>query len=122
MQKLFADPKIYWRSYMLRIVCALALLSALAALAIHRPNSNALAATADWPTFMLNNMRTGFNSAETIINPTSAPHLKMHWTRTISATISSEPIVANGMLYWGSWNGYEHASSLSDGHDIWATN
>ncbi len=84
--------------------------------------SRVFAKTGAWPTFLENNGRTGYNSAETIINQSTAPHLKLHWTRTVTTSISSEPIVANGMIYWGSWDGDEHASSLADGHDIWATN
>ncbi|HKF37305.1 MAG TPA: PQQ-binding-like beta-propeller repeat protein [Ktedonobacteraceae bacterium] len=43
----------------------------------------------------------------------------MHWTRTITAPISAEPVEANGMIYWGSWDGLEHGSSLTNGSDVW---
>ena len=122
MQKLFVTSKSCWGSYTLRIVCALALLGVLAVLVIRTPGSAAFANTVDWPTFLGSNTRTGFNGAETVINPSTAHNLKKHWSRAITAAISSEPIVANGMLYWGSWNGNEHASSLTDGHDIWNVN
>jgi polyvinyl alcohol dehydrogenase (cytochrome) len=80
------------------------------------------AQSGDWPTYLGNNAHTGFNAAETIINPTTAPNLKIHWRRKYSAKISTQPIVANNMLYWGSYDGYEHGSSLSNGTDVWATN
>ena len=122
MQKLFISSKIRWRGNVLYLFCALGALGALASLLIHAPGYTAFAAGASWSTFMESNTRTGYNGAETIINPSTAPHLKTHWTRSITASISSEPIVANGMLYWGSWDGNEHASSLVDGHDVWTTN
>ncbi len=80
------------------------------------------AATGDWQTFLFDNTRSSYNPAETIINRTTAAHLKLHWTRTIAAKISAEPIEVNGIAYWGSWDGLEHASRLSDGTDIWAAN
>ena len=80
------------------------------------------AATGDWQTFLFDNTRSGYNGSETIINRTTAPHLKLHWTHTITAKMSAEPVEANGMVYWGSWDGLEHASRLSNGTDVWATN
>lgn len=35
------------------------------------------AKSGDWPTYMGDNSRSGFNAAETIINPTSAHNLKL---------------------------------------------
>jgi len=122
MQTHYVISRSHWRRDALRILCVLAVLSVLAVLVIRTPGSAAFANTGDWPTFMGSNTRTGFNGAETVINPSTAPNLKKHWSRTITAAISSEPIVANGMLYWGSWDGNEHASSLTDGHDIWKVN
>lgn len=80
------------------------------------------AATGDWPTFLFSNARTGFNGSETIINRTTAPNLKIHWTHTTGALITAQPVEANGMVYWGSWDGVEHGSRLSDGTDVWTAN
>jgi outer membrane protein assembly factor BamB len=86
------------------------------------PNGQqALAATGDWPTYQLNNARTGYNSAETTINPSTAPNVKQHWVRPVPAAVFSQPVEANGTIYWGSWDGFEHATQLS-GTDTWATN
>ena len=89
------------------------------ALSILSRQRAAQAASGDWPTFLFDSTRPGFNGAETIINPQTAPNLKVHWKRANSSTISAEPVEANGMLYWGSWDGVEHASRLSDGTDVW---
>src|SRR5579885_1123735 len=80
------------------------------------------AATGDWSTFLFDNSRSGFNGAETVINQQTAPKLTVHWTHVAGASISDEPVAANGLLYWGDWSGVEHASSLSDGSDVWTTN
>src|SRR5579884_4090741 len=82
----------------------------------------AQAASGDWSTFLFDNTRSGFNPAETTINQQTAPTLKVHWSRRVFSHISDEPVAANGLLYWGDWSGVEHASSLSDGSDVWTTN
>lgn len=79
----------------------------------------------DWPTYLINLERQGFNGAETLINPTTAPTLKLKGTYQIQSSISSEPVVANGLVYWGSYDGVEHAtepSLLGSGADVWSTN
>ncbi len=92
------------------------------------PLRNAPAAgttTTTWPTYLANNAHTSFNGAETVINPTTAPNLKLLWVhafKNYTNRITTQPIIANGMVYWGSWDGREHASRLSDGTDVWTAN
>ena len=73
----------------------------------------------DWPMYMHDAGRTGYNSNETIINLSSAPHLRQHWAYPLGAAIFSQPVVASGLIYWGSFDGYEHATNLS-GQQIWS--
>src|SRR5437588_12985975 len=73
----------------------------------------------DWPMYMHDAGRTGYNSNETIINLSSAPHLKQHWRYPLGAAIFSQPVAASGLIYWGSFDGYEHATNLS-GQQIWS--
>lgn len=75
----------------------------------------------DWSTYMYNAGRSGYNQSETIITRSVATHLKLHWTISSGGKIFSQPIVANGMIYWGSFDGYEHAANLS-GQQIWQQN
>ena len=76
----------------------------------------------DWSTYLFNNTRSGFDKAETIINPTSAKNLKQKWVQTAGGLISVQPVEANNMVYWGAWgDGLERATSLS-GQQVWATN
>ncbi len=72
----------------------------------------------DWTTYMAGIERSGFNKNETTINPATAPQLQLYWSVKAAATIFSQPIVANGMIYWGSWDGFEHATDLS-GKQVW---
>lgn len=73
----------------------------------------------DWPTYMHNAGRNSYNKAETIINRTSAPNLKQHWVYQEGTTIFSQPVIANGLIYWGSFDGYEHATDLN-GQQVWS--
>src|SRR6266702_8735108 len=103
----------YWRP-LARIVGMLLLLAVAAGI----PTPAAYAKAGDWPTYLQSNARRGFNAAETIINPSSAPHLKVHWKFLAGGAIFSQPIEANGHIYWGSFDGYEHESNL-DGSQVW---
>jgi outer membrane protein assembly factor BamB len=75
----------------------------------------------DWPMYLADVGRSGYNSTETAINRTTASNLKLHWQYRSGGNISTQPVVVNGMIYWGSWDGYEHATNLS-GHQVWQTN
>jgi outer membrane protein assembly factor BamB len=79
------------------------------------------ATTGDWPTYQLNNARTGYSADETTITATTAQFLKQHWVLPAPAAIFSQPVEANGKIYWGSWDGFEHATQLS-GTGTWSTN
>jgi PQQ-like domain len=74
----------------------------------------------NWITYMWNPERSGYNSKETIINPSSASHLKIHWKYAAKGSINTEPVVFNGVIYWGAWDGYERAMNLS-GTMLWQT-
>ncbi len=85
----------------------------------------------DWTTYLHDNARSGYNSAETIINPTSAPNLKLKWSYTSTGCpnspggpheISTQPVVVSGLglIFWGSWDGCEHATDMN-GNQKWAT-
>jgi outer membrane protein assembly factor BamB len=76
------------------------------------------------PTYLGDNGRSDFNGAESIINPTSAANLKLHWSYQAGGYISTnyisdQPVEANGKIYWGSWDGNEHATDLN-GNQVWS--
>lgn len=111
-----------WGKNRIRVIGGVTVLALLIAVFASIPKPAVRAATADWPTYLGNNGRTGFNAAETILNQNTAPGMKLHWSRKISSSkISAQPVEVNGVLYWGSWDGVEHATNPSNGVDIWAT-
>ena len=83
--------------------------------------SGANAATSgDWPTYLSNKSRTGFNGAEKLITRSTAPSLRPLWTDS-SGPVSAEPVQVNGTVYYGSWDGYEHAVDAATGTQLWST-
>lgn len=84
--------------------------------------TSVFAQSTDWPTFMGSNARTDYNSSETAITRKTAPNLKLHWSVKAGGAVSTQIIEANGLLYWGSGDGLEHATNPSTGIDVWTTN
>jgi outer membrane protein assembly factor BamB len=78
-------------------------------------------ATGSWTTYMGGIQRTGFNDRETELTPQRISPLKERWVALGKATISAGATLAMGRLYWGSWNGYEHASDAVTGKELWRT-
>src|SRR5579872_1947001 len=113
-----ASPRI-WRRYTLHALMAAGVLALLfatfgAGVAAHAasiipPSSKS---AADWTTYLYDKNHSGYNSAEKIITPSSAKNLKQHWMISGTNTISTQPIVANGLVYWGAWDGNEYATHL----------
>lgn len=81
------------------------------------------ATSGDWSTYLGNGSRTGFNSAETLITPSTAPNLKPLWSDSSdsSGSVSAQPVEAGGTAYYGSWDGYERAVNAATGAQLWST-
>ena len=63
--------------------------------------------------------RSGYYPSETGVTATNVATLKQHWVTTTGGTGSyAQPMVVNNMVYWGDWNGVEHATDLT-GKDVW---
>jgi len=108
--------------FWIRIAGAAVMLVMLLVAYIGASRQVAHATTGDWPTYLGDLSRDGFNGAETIINQTTASKLKMHWSHSAGVHMASEPVEANGLIYWGSWDGLEHATDPSTGNDVWIAN
>jgi hypothetical protein len=62
--------------------------------------------------------RTGYYPAETALTTSNVVGLKQHWVAKGGTGSFAQPIVANNLVYWGDWNGLEHATTLA-GTDAW---
>jgi len=108
----------------LRIVAAIALLAIISfgVLGLTRSTNYVRAASATWSTLLGDLARDGYNPNETILNKTNAAALQVLWTHWSGSQITTEPVLANGLIYWGSWDGLEHATDPSTGFDVWTAN
>lgn len=77
----------------------------------------AQAAGTNWSTYMGSNQRSGYNGTETGFKAI-ASRLKLRWKFSAGGAISDQPIVVNGVMYFGAWNGNEYAIDLN-GKEIW---
>jgi len=66
------------------------------------------------------NASVGFSSSHATITPANASMLSKVWTATSGGPVFAQPIVANNYVYWGSFDGYERATSTS-GEPVWKT-
>jgi outer membrane protein assembly factor BamB len=106
----------------LALLCIFSIFSSMLAVNVLRPGNAVQAASpGDWTTYLNDPSHTGYNGFETAINPSTAGSLKQLWSISEGSTISTQPVVANGLIYWGSWDGIEHATHL-DGSQAWTAN
>src|SRR5438105_614831 len=82
----------------------------------------ALGATAgSWPGYMFDRNHSGFNKSETTITAANAPSMAVAWSTSEGSRMFAQPVVGNGFVYWGTFDGYEHASNPADGTPAWST-
>jgi hypothetical protein len=62
--------------------------------------------------------RSGYYPSEKGLTAANVGTLKQHWTDTGGGGSYAQPILANNLIYWGDWNGTEHATGLT-GTDVW---
>lgn len=82
---------------------------------------SAIPPSADWPTYLYNAERTGANVAERTISPANVSQLQELWSVPSNGSDFSSPIVVNGSVYFGSWNGYEYSVDAATGRVEWQT-
>lgn len=75
----------------------------------------------DWPTYMHDAARTGVADGESILSPSNASRLTRLWSFKTGAGIAAQPIIVNGTVYIGSWDGYEYALDAVTGALKWKT-
>ncbi len=110
-------------SHTSRLVSVLAAgLVALAGIVTLAPQSVQAAASLpeDWPTFLHDTARSGA-SGETILSTTNAPLLKKRWSYLTGGVIAASPTIVGGVVYIGSWDGYEYAIDARLGTLKWKT-
>ncbi len=71
-------------------------------------------------TYLASDGRTGYFADERSPATGTPAQPEVLWTAHASGSISAQPLVAGGVIYWGSWDGFEHATTIA-GTPIWST-
>src|ERR1700722_19535516 len=116
--------QMWWRCSRGGWVCRVP--AALATICLCTPFATASSATtvsktsggASWPTYHGNVARTGYTN-DTSISAQNVSQLQEGWNVSVTAPISAQPIVDDGIVYWGDWNGVMHATTTS-GKALWS--
>jgi outer membrane protein assembly factor BamB len=77
--------------------------------------------TGTWTMYMGNYARTGFATGQTGITTSNVHSLKERWLVPGRASISDQVTSGGDLLFWGSWDGYEHATRPATGQEVWRT-
>ena len=79
-----------------------------------------VAGAEDWPTFLHDPQHTAV-SGETFLSTSNAPQLTKLWAFKTGGVIAASPAVVAGVVYVGSWDGYEYALNATTGAQLWKT-
>ena len=82
-------------------------------------SSSSSSASGPLATYQADNARTGY-SPDSGITTANAASLTQQWSKKVTAAISAQAIVNDGVVYWGDWNGIEHATTTG-GKSLWST-
>lgn len=104
----------------MRLLAAVGVIVVLVGLPLSGARAQISGVSGNWSTYLNNGARTGYNGAERLITPSTAPKLTKLWTDRAGGAISAEPIQVNGILYYGSWDGYERAVVAATGTRLWS--
>src|SRR5947207_8563701 len=74
---------------------------------------------ADWTQYQYNLAGSGDNLAERAINPHDIAGLHADWVVSGGGSISAQPLVVGDVVYWGSWDGIMHATSIATHAELW---
>src|SRR5437588_4027135 len=78
MWRIAGQAKRMWRTAWIHVMGVMVMLILLGVAPGSISRATTHAASGDWPTYLENLSRDGFKRAETTINRTTAPNLKMH--------------------------------------------
>jgi polyvinyl alcohol dehydrogenase (cytochrome) len=72
-----------------------------------------------WPMFGRDVSSSHYNPDEKTLTPANVAQLKPRWVFQTEGDVSSQPVVASGIVYFGSWDGKEYALDARTGNKVW---
>lgn len=109
---------VVFKSIAIVLVCIACALPAVEALQ-KKGSAPARKRSVDWPFFAHDISGSGYNPDETKLTPATVSGLKPKWIFEAEADVSSQPVVVDGVVYFGSWDGKEYAVDARTGKKIW---
>jgi outer membrane protein assembly factor BamB len=103
------------RKTIVRAVIGLGIALACAVPAVTSPSPAQAVGPGDWPTYHLDNLRSGY---QTKASPIGTPAVQ--WTATLDGNVYGEPLVVNGMVLAATENDTVYALNRSTGAIIWS--
>src|SRR5205823_2428995 len=79
------------------------------------------AATDDWPSYLHDPARTAANPGENTLSAANASQLTRLWSFKTGGVVAASATVVGGVVFVGSWDGYEYAVNVQTGKRIWQT-
>lgn len=75
----------------------------------------------NWPSYMYDGARSGYNAGESRLSPDNVKNLKLLWKQKLGDgnIVAAQPIVYSGTVYVGSWDGILYALNTEDGALRW---
>ena len=77
------------------------------------------AGASDWTQYTDDLAGSGDNANESALNPRNAHTLHAAWVVKGGRSVSAQPLVVGGVVYWGSLDGVLHATSLATHASLW---
>lgn len=81
----------------------------------------AVSSSSDWKTYQHDTTHTGY-STTSLINTSNVGTLAPAWSFATGGWVTGTPIVADGIVYIGSWDGNMYALRERDGSVVWSFN
>ena len=81
----------------------------------------AVSSAADWKMYQHDTTHSGY-STTSLLNTSNVGSLTQAWSFTTGGWVTGTPIVADGVVYVGSWDGNMYALRERDGSVIWSFN
>jgi len=101
----------------------LTLLTATLSTSVWTPRAASLVSSTggDWPTYLHDPERNANAVDETTLSPSNAAQMTKLWSFQTGAPIAASASIVGGVVYVGSWDGYEYALDAKTGAMKWKT-
>lgn len=80
----------------------------------------AAAGASDFPMYLGSPDHGDYARGDDMLTRQNAGSIVPRWQTAVTAPVSAQPVISNGFVFWGAWDGYERATTTS-GRAVWST-